>query len=102
MKKRRVFAWIAIILLGGMYLACFVLALIGSEAARLWLKIALVFTMVVPLVLYGFLVLSRANMRSGQPVKGPEEEPEEPSGEGLIAGEAAGKAAEDAENADES
>ena len=92
MKKRRVFAWIAIILLGGMYLACFVLALIGSEAARLWLKIALVFTMVVPLVLYGFLVLSRANMRSGQPVKGPEEEPEEPSGEGLIAREAAGDA----------
>ncbi len=34
MNKRRVFAWIAIVLLGGMYLACFVLALIGSEAAK--------------------------------------------------------------------
>ncbi len=88
MNKRRVFSWIAIVLLGGMYLACLILALIGSEAAQFWLKVSLVCTMVVPLVLYGFLVLTKANKRSGLPA-GPQEEPEEPSGEGLIAREAA-------------
>lgn len=88
MNKRRVFAWIAIALLGCMYLACLVLALIGSEAAQFWLKVAIVCTMVVPLVLYGFLVLTKANQRSGQPVVKPEKESEEPSGEDLIAKEA--------------
>lgn len=88
MNKRRVFSWIAIVLLGGMYLACLILALIGSEAAQFWLKVSLVCTMVVPLVLYGFLVLTKANKRSGLPA-GPQEESEEPSGEGLIAREAA-------------
>ena len=65
MNRRRVFAWTAIVLLGGMYLACLILALIGSETAQFLLKVAVVCTMVVPLILYGFLVLTKANRRSG-------------------------------------
>ena len=92
MNRRRVFAWIAIVLLGCMYLACLVLALIGSEAAQFWLKVSIVCTMVVPLILYGFLVLTKANRRSGLREELPRdnrpEEGPEPSGEGLLAEEA--------------
>ncbi len=82
MNRRRVFAWIAIALLGGMYLACLVLALIGSETAQFLLKVAIVCTMVVPLILYGFLVLTKANRRRGLREELPEDAPE-PSGEDL-------------------
>lgn len=83
MNRRRVFAWIAIALLGGMYLACLVLALIGSETAQFLLKVAIVCTMVVPLILYGFLVLTKANRRKGLREELPADDAPEPSGEDL-------------------
>ncbi len=46
--------------------------------------------MVVPLVLYGFLVLTKVNERSGRPPIVPDQVPGEPSGEDLIAAENTG------------
>lgn len=58
MKKKRILAWIGIVLLGGMYLLDLILALIGSPDARQWLIASLVCTAVVPVLLYGFLVVT--------------------------------------------
>ncbi len=61
MKKkknlRRVLAWTGIVLLAGMYVADLILALIGSPAATMLLKINLFMTLVLPLLLWVILVL---------------------------------------------
>lgn len=57
MKKKRILAWIGIILLAGMYLSNLVLALIGSDLATEMLKVCALCTVAIPIVLYGFLVV---------------------------------------------
>ncbi len=61
MNKRRVFAWIGIVLLAGLYITDMILALIGSENAQFLLKVSIVCTMVIPIIIYGFSVLTRIN-----------------------------------------
>lgn len=58
MKKKRVLAWIGIVLLAGMYLVDLILALVGSPIAKQWLTASLICTAVVPILLYGFLVVT--------------------------------------------
>lgn|GEM_PF-6313992 len=56
-KTRRILAVIGIALLLGMYLACFILALIGKHQATDLFRAALAATIAVPLMLYAFLML---------------------------------------------
>ncbi len=71
MKKKRILAWIGIVLLGGMYLLDLILALVGSPAARQWLIASLVCTAVVPVLLYGFLVVTgKTSEKSDGPENG--------------------------------
>ena len=63
MKKRkklqRILAVIGIVLLLAMYIINIVLALIGSEAAQNMLKITMVLSIMIPILLYAFLMLMR-------------------------------------------
>ena len=56
-KTRRILAIIGIVLLLSMYLACFVLAIIGKHQATTLFKAALGATIAVPIMLYAFLML---------------------------------------------
>jgi len=56
MKRKRILAWIGIVLLAGMYLTNLVLALIGSEFTQNMLKLCAVCTVAIPILLYGCLV----------------------------------------------
>ena len=73
MNKRRILAWAAIILLGGMYILDLVLALIGSPAAAFWLRISLFATVIIPVLTWMVLVLMRKtgwqekNLRGEEP-----------------------------------
>ena len=69
MKKKRVLAWIGIILLAGMYLTDLILALVGSPIAKQWLMASLICTVAVPILLYGFLVVSG---KTGEKKDGPD------------------------------
>lgn len=57
MKKKQILAWIAIIALGGMYIADLILALIKSDAAATMLKISLFMTFIIPVIIWILLVL---------------------------------------------
>lgn len=61
MKKKRILAWIGIVLLAGMYMADLILALMGSPAAKQLLTVSLLFTAAVPILLYGFQVVTGKN-----------------------------------------
>lgn len=54
MKKngRRIFAWIGIILLAGMYVSTLVFALIGSPASSALLMASIVATLIIPVLLH--------------------------------------------------
>lgn len=69
MTKKRIAAIAALILIGGLYLASLIFAFLDSPFARSCLMAALFSTIVVPPVIYGYLVLMR---RLGD--SGPEEE----------------------------
>ena len=51
--KKRVLAWIGIVLLLSMYIADIVLALIGSDLARTMLRVSVGCSVVIPIILYG-------------------------------------------------
>ena len=63
MKKntRRILAIIGIALLLAMYLINLVLALIGSEEARNMLKVTMVMSIMIPILLYAILMLTKNN-----------------------------------------
>ena len=60
-KTRQILAIIAIVLLLSMYLINLVLALIGSDWAREMLKLTMVMSLMVPILLYAFLMLMKRN-----------------------------------------
>lgn len=68
MKKKRVLAWIGIVLLAGMYLVDLILALVESPIAKQWLMASLICTVAIPILLYGFLVVSG---KTGEKKDGP-------------------------------
>lgn len=60
MKKfRKVMALIGIAVLVLMYVACLVFALMKSEQAQTWFRMALGATIAVPIVLYALLLISK-------------------------------------------
>ena len=84
-KLKRILAIVAIVLLLSMYLINLVLALIGSDWAQQMLKLTMVLSIMIPILLYAFLMLMRRNDRfptspefPGEPGDGPEEPEEDP------------------------
>ncbi|MDO4633839.1 MAG: hypothetical protein Q4B01_08300 [Eubacteriales bacterium] len=59
MKKKRIFAWICIIFLVALYIADLVFALMNSDYAADLLKISLYATVVIPVLMYAVLTISR-------------------------------------------
>lgn len=66
MTRKRVLAIIALILIGILYPATLVLAFIDSPLARSFLMAALFCTIVLPAILYGYLVFSERFGNKGQ------------------------------------
>lgn len=57
--KKRIFAWIGIILLLFLYLSSLVLALIGSAWARDCLKVTVMLSVIIPVILYAGILAAR-------------------------------------------
>ena len=57
LKMRRIAAWIGIIVLVGLYLSTLILALIGTETSRTLLKFSILSTFILPVLMYGYLLL---------------------------------------------
>lgn len=74
MTPRRILAIAALILIACLYAATIVFALIDSPFARSCLMAALFCTIVVPAVIYGFLVITRQFNGSGNDSKNANEE----------------------------
>lgn len=66
MTRKRVLAIIALVLIGVLYLVTLVLAFIDSPLARSFLMSALFCTIVLPAILYGYLVFSERFGNKGQ------------------------------------
>ncbi len=66
MTPRRILAIVALVLIACLYAATIVFALIDSPFARSCLMAALFCTIVVPAVIYGFLVITRQISRGGK------------------------------------
>ena len=66
MTPRRILAIIALVLIACLYAATIVFALIDSPFAKSCLMAALFCTIVVPAVIYGFLVITRQISGSGK------------------------------------
>ena len=58
-KIKRILALIGVALLAGMYLTSLVLALLDSPAAKDWLKVSLVMSVLVPVLLFAFILVYR-------------------------------------------
>ncbi len=56
-KAKRILAVIGVVLLLSMYVACFVLALVGKHEATVLFRAALGATIAVPIMLYAFMML---------------------------------------------
>jgi len=63
MKKKKVMAIIVIVFLVLMYVTDLILALCGHPDAKQYLLVSLALTFVIPILLYGFLVLAGRNKR---------------------------------------
>lgn len=72
MTPRRILAIIALVLIACLYAATIVFALIDSPFAKSCLMAALFCTIVVPAVIYGFLVITRQFSGKGREPKGRE------------------------------
>ena len=76
MKKkvtfRQIFAAVGLLLLVGMYVASFVLALMAKPGAEGLFMASLLATIIIPILIYGFLVLdkwARKNAPQGMPYR---------------------------------
>lgn len=58
-KMKRILAWIGILVLLGLYLSTLIFAIIGSPEALQWLKASVLATIIVPILLYGYLLIFR-------------------------------------------
>lgn len=58
-KKKRIFAWIGIIFLASLYLATLIFALIGSSWAFDMFKMCLGFTIIIPVLIYVYIMIHR-------------------------------------------
>lgn len=58
-KTKRILALIGAILLFFMYASTLVFALIGSKDAIQWLKVSIACTIIVPVMLYGYILVYR-------------------------------------------
>ena len=58
-KVKRILALVGVILLAGIYAATLVLYLIDSPWAKDWLKVSVVLSVVVPVVIYGYILVYR-------------------------------------------
>ena len=67
MKLKRILAIAALLLIGVLYAASLVFALMDSPFARSCLMAALFCTIVVPAVIYGFLVVTGALRKKDDP-----------------------------------
>ena len=56
-KTQRILALVGVVLLLGMYVCCFVLAVTGKHEATTLFRAALGATIAVPIVLYAFMML---------------------------------------------
>ncbi len=72
-KKQRVLAWIGIALLLCLYLCNLVLALIGSDFAKTLLWISLVATIMIPIILYFFIIMLKKKYPDNEDIKIPGE-----------------------------
>lgn len=54
---KRILAIVAIVLLLSMYVATLVFSLIGSEQAQGWFRASLACTIIVPVLLYAFILV---------------------------------------------
>lgn len=59
-KKKRILAWIGIVLLVGLYVATFIFAMIDSSAAYNMFKVCLGFTIIIPVLLYAYNMVRKA------------------------------------------
>lgn len=59
-KVRQILAWIGIILLIALYVSAMVLAFMGGERAQEMLGTAIVFTFIVPIMLWVYTFLYKA------------------------------------------
>lgn len=59
-KMKRILALIGVVLLAGLYLATLVFALIGSPQAYGLFRVCVVLTVIVPVLLYAYMLLARA------------------------------------------
>lgn len=57
--KRRIWAWIGIILLLLLYLSTLILALINSSWAKDLLKVSILLSIIVPVILYAGILAAR-------------------------------------------
>lgn len=74
-KLKRIFAWIGIILLVGLYVSTLVFALIGSAHARQLLGASVAATLIVPVLLY--VMIRAPYLFTKDPWVDPEAEKEE-------------------------
>lgn len=59
LKVRRITAWVGIIILAGLYLSTIIFALIGTETSRTLLKSSILSTFVLPVLMYGYILMYR-------------------------------------------
>lgn len=75
-KMRRIAAWLGIIVLVALYLSTLVFALIGTETARTLLKFSILSTFVLPVLMYGYLLIYKVLRGTGAPVPDDPDEPQ--------------------------
>lgn len=59
MKLKRIFAWIGIIVLAGMYILTLVFSLMQGEVAMDLFKASIFCTIIIPVVLYAYIMIYR-------------------------------------------
>ena len=62
-KIRRILAIAGAVILAGMYIASFVMALLDRSESMTWFKGCIALTIFVPVVCYGYIMLHRYAMR---------------------------------------
>lgn len=59
LKVRRITAWVGVIVLVCLYASTIILALINTEASRTLLKFSILSTFVLPVLMYGYILMYR-------------------------------------------
>lgn len=77
MKLKRIFAWIGIILLAGMYILTLVFSLMHGEIAMDLFKASIYCTIIIPVFLYAYTMMYRYLKGRGEDMRRKSDEPEE-------------------------